>query len=260
MPYSASRAPNRARSRAIAHVHRATAYLPAKPVLPLLLAPDDLARIVGTGTFGHAVLHLAVELADHALPAEVHEADQAGGVTNLLLQLGLGQVEQEHLNARQALARTHAQRVGQCPHQARGVSTANARGHGIRLGHELRRTSTVRGEGRGRPLRRPCGGCRFAPGRRRSSRRWSPGRPPVAPWPRRAPTCGRTSDDPRPLPSVATRTRTASGHCSMRGNPQTAAADVTANTGDSRSMHRPRGVHQGGVPVLRRLVTATRAR
>ena len=53
------------------------------------------------------------------------------------------------------------------------------------------------------------------------------------------PTCGRTSDDPRPRCSVATSTRTASGHCSIRGSPQTAAAEVTANTGSSRSRHRP---------------------
>ena len=53
------------------------------------------------------------------------------------------------------------------------------------------------------------------------------------------PTCGRTSDDPRPRSSVATSTRTASGHFSIRGSPQTAAAEVTANTGFSRSRHRP---------------------
>ena len=50
---------------------------------------------------------------------------------------GFGQVEQEHLDARQALARAHAQRVGQRPHKTRGVAATNAGRHGIHLGHQL---------------------------------------------------------------------------------------------------------------------------
>ena len=65
------------------------------------------------------------------------------------------------------------------------------------------------------------------------------------------PTCGRTSDDPRPRPSVATSTRTASGHCSIRGRPHTAAAEVDREHRVLALQAQPGGVHEGGVAVLR---------
>ena len=69
------------------------------------------------------------------------------------------------------------------------------------------------------------------------------------------PTCGRTSDDPRPRCSVATSTRTASGHCSIRGSPQTAAAEVTANTGVLAIQAQAGGMDEGGMRVLGRQAT-----